>query len=166
MPNALPSPIHTLMWNADRSSTRRKVGKGSTLRGEDGAPRDVVLEDLSLSGFRISGHDRLSPGDEIAVGLAGVGVREATVIWSDDRGAGCEFLKPITPVDVDNTLSANTVVRGDFTWSRNIGQTNSAEQSAPRRLSYRRRLAIIGVGAVGTWAILIEAARLAMSLVW
>lgn len=165
MPSLQPSPIHTLMWNADRSSTRRKVGKGSTLRGEDGTPHDVVLEDLSLTGFRISGRNRLTPGDEILVGLAGVGIREATVIWSDEDNAGCQFFTPISSGDMDKTITANTVVEGSFVWTRNPGQEEVVEKPHPTGLSYRRRLAIIGVGAFGTWGVVIAAARFALALV-
>lgn len=161
MPNALPNPIHTLMWNADRAAARRKVSKGSTLRGEDGAPRDIVLEDLSLTGFRVSGHDGLAAGDPILVGLAGVGVREATVVWSNDHAAGCEFLAPISSVEMDRTVSANTVVQGSFAWSRDAGRTQMPEQTPPQRFSLRGRLAIMAVGAVGTWVVVIGLARLA-----
>lgn len=108
------TPIHTLMWNTKRSSMRRKVERWSTLRASDRMPHDVVIDDLSVTGFRMSGAENLAANDPIRVGLAGIGAREAVVVWTQGEVAGCRFIDAITPAQMDLTIGANTVVDGPF----------------------------------------------------
>lgn len=142
-------PIHALMWSTKRSSIRHKVERWSTLRTGDGAPQDVAIDDLSLTGFRMSGVNELANGDRIMVGLAGVGAREATVVWVGDGIAGCSFSVPITPLQFEKTLSANTVVEADFgpyaSGSGEIGESVGRAKSAGRML-----VTILGA-AVAAW---------------
>lgn len=144
-------PIHALMWNTKRSSIRHKVERWSTLRIGNGTPQDVTIDDLSLTGFRMSGVDEMTRGDLIMVGLAGVGAREANVVWVGEGIAGCSFSSPITPHQFEKTISANTVVEADFgDYSPN--SHGIGEGAGPARtMSVRRALAIIIAAAVAAW---------------
>lgn len=144
-------PIHALMWNTKRSSIRHKVERWSTLRTSDGAPQDVTIDDLSLTGFRMSGGDKMAQGDLIMVGLAGIGAREATVVWVGDGIAGCDFSVPITPLQFEKTITANTVVQADFgPYSPSAHEIGKSEGSG-RTMSDRRALTIIIVAALVAW---------------
>lgn len=105
--------IRALMWETRRSSERLPVERVSTLRSGN-APSDVMIDNMSLTGFRMSGVHGLHEGDLIRVGLAGVGVRDATVIWLGEAIAGCSFAIPITPAEFECTISANTVIEAKF----------------------------------------------------
>lgn len=150
-------PIHALLWNTKRSSVRHKVERWSTLRDEDGAPQDVTIDDLSLTGFRMSGVKDLAKGDPIRVGLAGVGAREATVIWVDDGIAGCNFSAPITPHQFEKTVFANTVVEADFGPYAPPAHEIAESRGPGHAISVRRMLAIIVAAAFMAWGCVIAA---------
>lgn len=105
--------IRALMWDSRRSSERHNVERLSTVRS-GGVPSDVTIDNLSLTGFHLSGVSALIEGDVINIGLAGVGIREAQVIWTGDGAAGCSFSVPITTTEFEQTISANTVVSAVF----------------------------------------------------
>jgi hypothetical protein len=79
----------------ERGAVRFEVDQASTVRGMDGRPIDVVVEDFSRSGFRFGADAELPPGTLLSVGLSGAGAREAKVIWRDGPRHGCEFLMPL-----------------------------------------------------------------------
>ncbi len=62
----------------------------------------------------MSGVHGLNEGDLIKIGLAGVGVRDAIIIWLGDGVAGCRFSDPIAQLEFERTISANTVVEAQF----------------------------------------------------
>jgi hypothetical protein len=144
-------PIHALMWSTKRSSIRHKVERWSTLRIGNDAPQDVTIDDLSLTGFRMSGVDEMTKGDLIMVGLAGVGAREANVVWVGDGIAGCSFSSSITPHQFEKTISANTVVEADFGPYAPSSHELGESESSGRAMSGRRMLAIIIAAAVAAW---------------
>ncbi|WP_336973965.1 hypothetical protein [Sphingobium aromaticiconvertens] len=122
------------------------------MRAGNGAPQDVAIDDLSLTGFRMSGVDEMTKGDLIMVGLAGVGAREASVVWVGDGVAGCSFSSPITPLQFEKTISANTVVEADFgPYSSSADEMGKSEGSG-RAMSGRRALVTIIAAAVLAWA--------------
>lgn len=108
-----PNVIRALMWDTRRSSERHNVERLSTVRS-GGVPSDVTIDNLSLTGFHLSGTSALMEGDVINIGLAGVGIREAQVVWTGDDAAGCSFSVPITTAEFEQTISANTVVSAVF----------------------------------------------------
>lgn len=148
-------PIHALLWNTNRSSIRHKVERWSTLRDENGTPQDVTIDDLSLTGFRMSEVKDLTKGDLIKVGLAGVGAREAIVIWVGDGIAGCNFSSPITPLQFEKTVSANTVVEADFGPYSPSAHEIAESRGPSHAISVRRMLAIIVAAAVMAWGCVI-----------
>jgi len=143
------------MWSGGRQHERTVVQRRTTLRDEEGLASDVILEDLSLSGFRMISEDRLIPGQSILVGLEGVGVRSAKVIWAKDDVAGCQFTKDISPSEMDTTLNASVVIETRFAPARAPSNDRAQDPRAEERLSARRRLAIILLAGTACWGIAI-----------
>jgi hypothetical protein len=151
MTQARSSSIRALMWDTRRSSDRHVVERLSTLRSGD-APSDVTIDDLSLTGFRMSGVHGLNEGDLIKIGLAGVGVREATVIWLGDGVAGCSFSDPIMQLEFERTISANTVVDAQFRADSVIPVEFDERGDEDQVKSGRHGLKIFVAATVISWA--------------
>ena len=101
-----------------RQAERWPVEIGSTLRGTAADPMDVVIHDISVLGFRVGTTADLDQGSEVRIGLPGIGVRDATVIHRDGTQYGCSFAVPLEPYDMDEMMSAETVVYGRFDRAR------------------------------------------------
>ena len=57
-----------------RDADRAGLGRASTLRQDDTLnPFDVTIDDLSCGGCRLSGGASLAVGEEVSIGLPGVG---------------------------------------------------------------------------------------------
>jgi hypothetical protein len=78
-----------------RGAIRFHVASESTLRGTDGRPIEVLVDNFSRSGFLFVSDEEFQPGTLIAIGLSGAGSREAQVVWQEGRRHGCEFLVPL-----------------------------------------------------------------------
>lgn len=141
----------TTLHRIDRRDDRHAVDRASTLRAEDGQPVDVILDDISFSGFRISQAPHLDVGEGVAVGLAGVGTRSADVIWCSGGLAGCQFHQPLSREELEITQH----IRATVTTFPGVSEdaAPSAEPSF-RRLRFRTRLAVIAATVVGSWLLL------------
>src|SRR5689334_7942582 len=60
-----------------RGAIRFRVDSATTLRGMDGKPFDVTVENFSRTGFLFVADVDLPVGTLVSVGLSGAGVREA-----------------------------------------------------------------------------------------
>ncbi|URW76602.1 PilZ domain-containing protein [Sphingomonas donggukensis] len=69
-----------------------RVGRG----GLDRALCKVT--DLSIHGARLQTYSAMKKGSMIWLTLPGIGPVAATVRWSDDFEAGCEFRHPLDPL--------------------------------------------------------------------
>jgi len=78
-----------------RGAIRFHVASESTLRGADGRPIEVLVDNFSRTGFLFVSDEEFPPGTLIAIGLSGAGSREAQVVWREGRRHGCEFLVPL-----------------------------------------------------------------------
>lgn len=78
-----------------RGAIRFTVSSETTLRGADGRPFDVLVDNFSRTGFMFISDEEFPAGTLVAVGLGGAGMREAQVIWRDGDRHGCEFLVPL-----------------------------------------------------------------------
>jgi hypothetical protein len=78
-----------------RGAIRFHVASESTLRGADGRPIEVLVDNFSRSGFLFVSEEAFPAGTLIAIGLSGAGSREAQVVWQEGRRHGCEFLVPL-----------------------------------------------------------------------
>lgn len=78
-----------------RGAIRFHVTSESTLRGADGRPFEVLVDNFSRTGFLFVSDEEFPSGTLVAIGLSGAGSREAQVVWREGRRHGCEFLVPL-----------------------------------------------------------------------
>lgn len=83
-----------------RGGIRFTIDQESVVRGIDGAPIDVIVENFSRTGFLFAGDVDLPVGTLISIGLSGAGAREAKVVRRDGDAHGCEFLVPLPARDM------------------------------------------------------------------
>ena len=72
---------------------------------------DVTVVDLSQTGARITCTAVLAIGDEISIGLSGVGARRAYVAWARGGDYGCAFEEPLEAAEVTRAFTSASVVR-------------------------------------------------------
>lgn len=77
-----------------------------TVRYPERRPIDVVVEDLSWSGFRVVLGGGLEAGDIVSLGLPGVGPCPAVVVRPTRDGYGCRFLAPLSAAELHAALTA------------------------------------------------------------
>lgn len=149
--------IAARLYQDGRWAERHTVELEATLRDSDWAPVDVTIEDLSHGGFRVVAGAELAVGDAIALGIAGIGTREAKVVWGTAGIYGCEFVVPLSDADLRTAVSAPVATPIAFpkTPLPTPQATPVAEgRNAPaqeEKFSVRTRLAIIVGSAVLAW---------------
>lgn len=133
--------------------SRVTTALGSTVRNERREPIDATILDVSTSGFRVRVGADLSVGDEITLGLAGLGMVPARVVRQSGQDYGCEFRTPVSSQALAAALTADTLLEGRFAPLPLPGDEPAIERwPAPVRLSI-----IIG-STVLLWAALIGGA--------
>lgn len=93
-----------------RGAIRFHISSDSTLRGLDGRPKQVLVENFSRTGFLFRSHAEFAPGTLVAVGLSGAGSREAQVVWRDGERHGCEFLVPLPQSKIERAFEGQKAV--------------------------------------------------------
>ena len=94
-----------------RSATRYPLEVGATLRVSEGEPIDVLIYDLSLTGFRIETAAVLDLEEPVWIGIAGTRVNAAVVARRGPTGYGCEFVTPITVSQLKAALAPGRIVQ-------------------------------------------------------
>lgn len=154
----MTAPYRTVLHRFYRSFKRHAMNRVSTLRGDDGTPIDVMLEDVSASGCRISGSPALVPHEAVMIGLAGLGARPARIVWSQDGRAGCRFDIALSAAEFERTQEGGTVITGAFPLTvaptRPAALALTQEAGAEPRLQSRTRLAIICLAALTSWGMM------------
>lgn len=84
-----------------RGAVRFYVAGETRLRGGDGGPVDVQIENLSRTGFLFLSSLEYAVGTLVTIGLSGAGLREARVVWRDGDRHGCEFLVPLPEAQME-----------------------------------------------------------------
>jgi hypothetical protein len=127
-----------------RGAPRYPVLVDATLRAsDDGQPLDVLIYDLSMTGFRMETSEALDLESMIWIGIAGTRVNAAVVSRRGPTGYGCEFVAPITFYQLTEALNpVPTVVPLD-----RPDQPNRRERAAVRVPWNRVALAAIAGGA-------------------
>lgn len=97
-----------------RSSPRRAIDHGSTLRTDDRRPIDVIVRDLSGDGLCIDTDHPLALGNTVSIGLVGIGSVAARVVRRTPSGYGCELLRPLARDVAQAAFQASPVVAGAF----------------------------------------------------
>lgn len=91
-----------------RAAERYSVSIDGTLRNARAEPQDVVIDDLSATGFRINSGLNVAVDDEITLGVFGVGLRAARVLRACDNGFGCQFVVPLNQSELASALGGLT----------------------------------------------------------
>lgn len=94
-----------------RGAERRTANANSTVRGSGLQPFDALIHDISQTGIRFDSLAEFKPGDEVSVGLEGVGARSAVVAWRRVTTYGCEFVQPLQAIEVQRAFTGRTLVR-------------------------------------------------------
>lgn len=97
-----------------RQATRREAKAASTLRSDGSRAIDVTVLDLSETGVRIMASVPLDIGQQISIGLAGVGARHACVAWAGGGEYGCAFAEPLKVEEAQTAFSTASVVSIGF----------------------------------------------------
>ncbi len=99
----------------ERAADRQQVNLDGTLRQQDNQrPVDVMIEDLSATGFRMSCSERLSLDATVSIGIAGLGRHTARVVRSAAPFYGCRFVTPVDIGGIETVTPAHTIVAADF----------------------------------------------------
>ena len=130
--------VHATLYSGDRGAERLAFDRSSTLRTEGDTPVDVLIENVSLTGFRLRAPAMLATHQDIRVGMPGIGIRSAHVIWTDQGTVGCMFDRPLGQPELDTVMAFDSAVVAELP-----------------ELSARRRLAIIIASAIGAWLLCI-----------
>jgi hypothetical protein len=83
-----------------RDAARQPVELRGTLRDPGELPRDVVILDVSVSGFRaeLPGDVTIEPGTRVRIAASAFGVHEAIAVRGGEEGGyGFAFTRPIAP---------------------------------------------------------------------
>ena len=94
-----------------RTAERRPAMAPSTMRARGLIATDVTVVDLSQTGIRIATDAALAVGEEISIGLSGVGTRRAYVAWHRDQDYGCAFEEALGAEEVHHAFTSASVVR-------------------------------------------------------
>lgn len=141
-----------------RGSKRFRVAFDATLRDPLHAPLDVVVEDLSASGFRVLTSADLAVRVEIGLGLAGIGMHRARVVRREKGVYGCEFVTPLTSNDLRIALSAPPSAPNALPklgpWAR-VPIEAARDDRPVRKLPRPARLLVIVALAVACWLLVI-----------
>lgn len=92
------------LYDDDRSAERYPVMLDGTLRNLRAEPQDVVIDDLSATGFRTTAALNVAIGDDITLGVFGVGLRAARVLRESNGAYGCQFLVPLNQRELASAL--------------------------------------------------------------
>ena len=147
------SIMRATLYRLERTSERLPVGRPSTLRASDGDPIDVRIEDLSTTGCRLNTPMPVEIDEEIMIGLPGVGMRPARVIWQQEDEAGCAFIAPLAYADVEATRTSETLMHVDF-GTRPIPSIALDVPLEGEFVSPRAKLFVILGGALAAWALM------------
>lgn len=102
-------PVAAALYREVRESERHAVALDGTLRDPEWTPYDVVVENLSSTGFRIPTEAGLHVGAFVSLGLAGVGMCPARVVRQADGQIGCTFLVPLGRGELKAALDATSL---------------------------------------------------------
>jgi PilZ domain len=92
--NRLPS-APAPQSEANRSASRAPIAIRCEVRQGTRAWQLVVLEDLSASGFRISGLNHADQAKLLSIRIPGMQLLTARLCWNLGPQVGCEFTAPL-----------------------------------------------------------------------
>ena len=137
------------LYRDERIADRQAVSLDATLRKPDQRPVDIMIEDLSASGFRMTASESLTFDDAISVGISGLGRREARVVRRSGSSYGCEFVVPVDRAEIERAQTVETIVRADF-GTMTVADTEPDLDPVEQRIR-RLRGPIIAIATVAPW---------------
>lgn len=87
-----------------RDTQRYDVVLNGTLRNPERKPADVVVVDLSKTGFRVNVTSGIAIGDVVTLAIYGIGLRSAWVIRETEQQFGCQFLVALEDLELATAL--------------------------------------------------------------
>lgn len=141
------------LYQDDRSAERHPVLLDGTLRNARAEPQDVVIEDLSATGFRTAKAAGIAVGDVITLGIFGIGLRSASVQRESDGQHGCQFFVPLNASELNFALAGLAPPEpARLPGSAPVQQDGvDAAQPAEWKLSPRMQVAAITAAGVLPW---------------
>lgn len=141
-------------YHVDRTAERLTMARPSTLRGADGKPIDATIDNLSVTGCQLTVPAWADIHTDVVVGLAGVGIRSARVIWSEADHIGCAFHTPLTLAELQQAQFPQTVEEGRFPALPALPEHGTIE--VPAKFDYAVTGLVIAVGglAIAAWALI------------
>ena len=136
-----------------RAAVRYPVEVGATVRASDGQPLDVLVYDLSMTGFRMETTESLDLDAPIWIGIAGTRVNAAVVARRGPNGYGCEFVMPITLYQLTEALDPEPTVH-EMTWSDDARPDDCRDAPVEKRPGWEW-LALIAAGVLILVALLL-----------
>lgn len=79
-----------------RRSQRFELAQDATLAGTGFQGADVVVTDISSSGFSARTGRHIPPGSIVRLKMAGLGMVIARIVWSKDGNVGGAFVNPVS----------------------------------------------------------------------
>lgn len=140
-----------------RTAPRRWLGRPSTLRGQDGTPTDVQIDDLSTKGCRLTTAPGLALHDHIHIGLPGIGSRAAQIMWLGDGVAGCQFAVPLTAQDVERVQETRSIVARIFNIAPPVDGAAPTRATRIRRVAYPFLVVLLVASIIAIGLLLIRA---------
>jgi hypothetical protein len=103
---------------------------------------DIIIHNMSETGFLAEFQSDLQPGDVVRVQLAQIGFVDARVVRKRGMGHGCQFVEPVPSEIVRETIAASV----GFAEGAQAGE-QAAPSSDEERRGYRRRARRERIGA-------------------
>ncbi|MDB5584379.1 MAG: hypothetical protein JWR80_9555 [Bradyrhizobium sp.] len=148
------------LYPENRGAARSKTERPVTLRAARNVPVDAMVENLSRTGFAMSTIADLGIGSVIGLSVGGALRRRVRIVRRVGFAYGCEFLSPLSDLEVSAALRSGDVVAADFLSDAATSAAPSGfDKTQTRKLSYLARAYILGGLMISLWAILI-------ALVW
>ncbi|MDB5575137.1 MAG: hypothetical protein JWR80_313 [Bradyrhizobium sp.] len=147
------------LYPENRGAPRTAKERPVTLRATRNVPLDAMVENLSRTGFAMSTIADLGVGSVIGLSVGGALRRRVRIVRRVGFAYGCEFLLPLSDLEVSAALRSGDVVTADFL--SDAGSSAIAEgfdRAETRKLSYLARAYILGALMVSLWGILIALA--------
>ncbi len=135
-----------------RSAPRRPLRLAVATDGSAGA---IVLRNLSRTGMMIECRTALERGELIEIAIPEIGMRSATVRWSDGALYGCHFDEPIPAAAISAALLRAEPLGGP---DRATVYAMEEDDAAIEKLSLPARMRTIMGLAVLSWGALVAAA--------
>jgi hypothetical protein len=148
------------LYPENRGAPRAPAIRPITLRTARNKPIDAMVENLSRSGFAMSTTADLGIGTVIGLSIGGALRRRVRIVRRIGLAYGCEFLSPLSDLEVGAALRSGDVVAAHFFSDTNaLQQASASGRSETRKLSHLAKAYILGALLISLWATLI-------TLVW